>query len=94
MVLALPDLLRGLDDRLDDAARATRKNDVAFICRKRTDNPRIHRRPQFRNPLLLLFHVFWFQQRVRENETHFLALFGDRYRKYCSRVKRWIPDMV
>ena len=44
--------------------------------------------------LLLVFHVFWFHQRVREDEVHLLALFGDRYREYCASVKRWIPGVV
>ena len=44
--------------------------------------------------LLLVFHVFWFHQRVREDEVHLLALFGDRYREYCASVKRWIPGVL
>ena len=44
--------------------------------------------------MLLVFHVFWFDQRVREDETHLLALFGDRYREYCARVKRWVPGLI
>ena len=40
---------------------------------------------------VLVFHVFWFDRRVREDERHLLELFGEPYRDYCSRVKRWIP---
>ena len=40
---------------------------------------------------LLVFHLFWFDRRVREDEQRLTALFGDDYRDYCRRVKRWIP---
>lgn len=39
------------------------------------------------------FHAVWFDRRVREDERHLQALFGDAYRGYCSRVKRWIPGV-
>ncbi len=43
---------------------------------------------------LLVFHIFWFQRRVREDETHLLAIFGEPYRAYQSRVKRWLPGLI
>ena len=42
---------------------------------------------------LLVFHLFWFDRRVREDEQRLTALFGDDYRDYCRRVKRWIPGI-
>jgi len=42
---------------------------------------------------LLVFHMFWFQRRVREDEAHLTALFGDAYLAYMTRVKRWIPGV-
>ena len=41
--------------------------------------------------VVFLFHVAWFQRRVREDERHLEALFGEPYRDYCRRVKRWVP---
>lgn len=43
---------------------------------------------------VLAFHVVWFDRRVREDEARLAALFGDPYREYCRRVKRWIPGLV
>ena len=43
---------------------------------------------------LFLFHVFWFNGRVREDERRLEALFGEPYRAYCARVKRWIPGVL
>jgi protein-S-isoprenylcysteine O-methyltransferase Ste14 len=43
---------------------------------------------------LLAFHVFWFDRRVREDERHLEAIFGEAYRAYARRVKRWIPWVV
>jgi len=42
---------------------------------------------------VLVFHLFWFDRRVREDEAHLAALFGEPYRDYCRRVKRWIPGL-
>lgn len=44
--------------------------------------------------LLLVFHVFWFQRRVREDELHLTTMFGETYRDYLARVKRWIPGVI
>lgn len=44
--------------------------------------------------VVLVFHAFWFQRRVREDERHLEALFGEPYRAYCTRVKRWIPGVL
>ena len=43
---------------------------------------------------VFLFHAYWFQRRVREDERHLEALFGEPYRAYCARVKRWIPGLL
>jgi protein-S-isoprenylcysteine O-methyltransferase Ste14 len=43
---------------------------------------------------VLAFHVAWFDRRVREDEAHLEQLFGEPYREYCSRVKRWIPGVI
>lgn len=40
---------------------------------------------------LLAFHLYWFDTRVREDEAHLEALFGDAYRAYKARTKRWLP---
>ena len=42
---------------------------------------------------ILVFHVFWFDKRVREDEVHLEARFGDAYRAYSRRVKRWLPGI-
>jgi protein-S-isoprenylcysteine O-methyltransferase Ste14 len=44
--------------------------------------------------LLLAFHIFWFQQRVREDEERMTKLFGAQYGDYQRRVKRWIPYVI
>jgi len=36
----------------------------------------------------------WFDRRVRDDEARLSALFGDRYREYRARVKRWIPGIL
>jgi protein-S-isoprenylcysteine O-methyltransferase Ste14 len=43
---------------------------------------------------VFLVHVFWFDRRVREDEGRLEQLFGEPYRAYCRRVKRWIPGLV
>jgi hypothetical protein len=43
---------------------------------------------------LLVFHVFWFQARVYEDEERLKARFGAPYLDYMARVKRWIPFVV
>ena len=43
---------------------------------------------------VLAAHVFWFHRHVREDEERLAALFGDTYRDYCRRVKRWIPGVL
>jgi len=40
------------------------------------------------------FHAVWFHRRVREDETRLAALFGQPYRDYLARVKRWIPGFL
>ena len=41
-----------------------------------------------------VFHVAWFHRRVREDEERLAALFGEPYREYCRRVKRWLPGLL
>ena len=42
---------------------------------------------------LLLVHAAWFERRVREDESRLAERFGEPYRDYCRRVKRWIPGL-
>jgi protein-S-isoprenylcysteine O-methyltransferase Ste14 len=39
-------------------------------------------------------HAVWFDRRVRVDEARLAGLFGDSYREYCRRVKRWIPGIL
>ncbi|HZZ91512.1 MAG TPA: isoprenylcysteine carboxylmethyltransferase family protein [Usitatibacter sp.] len=43
---------------------------------------------------VLAFHVAWFDRRVREDEAHLEQRFGEAYREYRRRVKRWIPGVI
>jgi protein-S-isoprenylcysteine O-methyltransferase Ste14 len=38
---------------------------------------------------LLLFHMWWFHQRVLEDEKHMRQLFGVKFEQYARRVNRW-----
>ena len=40
------------------------------------------------------FHAVWFDRRVKEDEARLAELFGEPYRAYCRRVKRWIPGVL
>ena len=42
---------------------------------------------------LLVFHVFWFDRRVAEDEARLAELFGDTYEAYRRRTARWIPGL-
>jgi protein-S-isoprenylcysteine O-methyltransferase Ste14 len=42
---------------------------------------------------VLAFHLVWFDGRARADEAHLESLFGDAYRAYRRRVKRWIPGV-
>ena len=44
--------------------------------------------------VVLAFHAVWFDRRVREDEERLLQRFGEPYREYCRRVKRWIPGVI
>lgn len=46
-------------------------------------------------PAWLVFaaHALWFDRRVRADEAKLLAQFGEPYRDYMHRVKRWIPSV-
>jgi len=43
---------------------------------------------------VLALHLVWFDRRVKEDEARLAALFGEPYREYCRRVKRWIPGLL
>jgi hypothetical protein len=43
---------------------------------------------------VLALHLVWFDRRVRGDEERLAALFGDPYREYVARVKRWIPGLL
>lgn len=43
---------------------------------------------------ILIVNVLWFDWRVRGDEARLLARFGEPYRDYCGRVKRWIPGVI
>ena len=43
---------------------------------------------------LLLVHIPWFHARVLEDEKHLELRFGEDYRAYMRRVKRWIPYVI
>jgi len=42
---------------------------------------------------VFVVHAFWFDRRAREDEGRLAGLFGDIYKAYCRRVKRWIPGI-
>ena len=42
---------------------------------------------------VLAFHAVWFDRRVREDEARLAERFGEAYRDYCRRVKRWVPGV-
>ena len=43
---------------------------------------------------LLIFHFFWFQKRVLEDEQRLQQRFGQAYSGYMQKVKRWIPGLL
>ena len=43
---------------------------------------------------VLAAHLVWFDRRVREDEARLESLFGEPYREYRRRVKRWIPGVL
>jgi protein-S-isoprenylcysteine O-methyltransferase Ste14 len=44
--------------------------------------------------ILLVFHAGWFHLRVLDDEKRLEARFGEPYRAYKTRVKRWIPGVL
>jgi len=42
---------------------------------------------------LFAFHAVWFDRRARGDEARLAQLFGQPYRDYRSRVKRWVPGI-
>ncbi len=43
--------------------------------------------------VVLVAHAIWFDRRVRGDEGRLAERFGDPYRQYLRRVKRWIPGI-
>ena len=43
---------------------------------------------------LFLFHLVWFHRRVLKDEARLESRFGESYRAYKARVKRWIPGVI
>jgi protein-S-isoprenylcysteine O-methyltransferase Ste14 len=43
---------------------------------------------------LLMVHLPWYQRRVRGDEAHLTAMFGQEFIDYTTRVKRWIPGVL
>lgn len=41
-----------------------------------------------------IWHAFRFGRRVHSDEARLRSLFGDQYRAYQMRVKRWIPGIL
>jgi protein-S-isoprenylcysteine O-methyltransferase Ste14 len=42
---------------------------------------------------VLIGHAVWFDLRVREDEARLAERFGEPYREYCRRVRRWVPGV-
>ncbi len=43
--------------------------------------------------LLLIYHLYWFNERAKEDEAQLRVLFGAQYERYADRVKRWVPGL-
>jgi protein-S-isoprenylcysteine O-methyltransferase Ste14 len=43
---------------------------------------------------LFAWHAVWFDRRVREDEARLEERFGEAYRAYRARSKRWIPGIL
>jgi protein-S-isoprenylcysteine O-methyltransferase Ste14 len=43
--------------------------------------------------ILLVARAIWFHTRVLQDEARLEQIFGDDYRDYCMRVKRWLPGL-
>lgn len=44
--------------------------------------------------ILLVLRAAWFHRRVLHDEARLESIFGDEYRTYRARVKRWIPGVL
>ena len=44
--------------------------------------------------LIFVANVVFFQMRVTRDELRLREFFGEAYREYCARVKRWIPGLL
>jgi protein-S-isoprenylcysteine O-methyltransferase Ste14 len=44
--------------------------------------------------VVLVIHAVWFHLRVLSDEKRLEARFGEPYRTYKTRVKRWIPGVL
>jgi protein-S-isoprenylcysteine O-methyltransferase Ste14 len=43
---------------------------------------------------VFVLHAVWFDRRARSDEARLVVLFGEPYRDYAARVKRWIPGLL
>ncbi|HET9822225.1 MAG TPA: isoprenylcysteine carboxylmethyltransferase family protein [Burkholderiaceae bacterium] len=43
--------------------------------------------------VVFVAHVFWFDQRARDDEAGLEGLFGAAYAAYRQRVRRWVPGV-
>ena len=43
--------------------------------------------------LVFLAQCVWFDRRARGDESHLAQLFGQPYRDYLQRVRRWVPGV-
>jgi protein-S-isoprenylcysteine O-methyltransferase Ste14 len=43
---------------------------------------------------VFVFNAVWFDRRVRADEARLAELFGEPYRDYAARVRRWIPGIL
>lgn len=44
--------------------------------------------------LITVGTAIWFHRRVRRDEGRLVGLFGEPYRNYMRKVKRWIPGVL
>ena len=75
-------------DAIADALRDAAPGGVASIEVRGTMGSGI------RTMWILAARAAWFQSRVLHDEARLTEKFGDEYRAYCTKVKRWIPGVL